>query len=139
MHRVRQSRSIGRGILFLPVALAFLTVSSSFAAEVHITKPFSGTTVNGGTVKHTKQGGKHVLTLSDDFKVPGSPDPHWQVVDSKGNVYRLEKLTIKGDKSDKVNKSITLHAYIPDIAKTQKWCAFAEVLLGEVPFDKSVK
>ncbi|MGH7409775.1 MAG: hypothetical protein ACREJ6_01760 [Candidatus Methylomirabilis sp.] len=80
-----------------------------------------------------------MLTLSDDFKVPGSPDPHWQVVDSKGNVYRLEKLNIKGDKSDKVNKSITLPAYIPDIAKVQMWCAFAEVLLGEAPFEKPVK
>ena len=25
-----------------------------------------------------------MLTLSEDFKVPDTPDPHWQVVDSKG-------------------------------------------------------
>ena len=139
MHRVRQARSIGRELLVLLLAVGLLTVTNSFAAEVHTSKPFSGKTVNGGTVKHTKQGGKHVLTLSDDFKVPGSPDPHWQVVDSKGNVYRLEKLSVKGDKSDKINKTITLPGYIGDIAKVQMWCAFAEVLLGEAPFDSPVK
>ena len=136
MHRIRQARSIGRALLCVLAAAAFLTVTSGFAAEVHTSKPFSGKTVNGWTVTHTKQGNKHVLTLSDDFKVPGSPDPHWQVVDSKGNVYRLEKLTIK---DDKVNKAITLPSYIRDVAKVQMWCAFAEVLLGEAPFDKPVK
>src|SRR3989441_4966258 len=30
------------------------------------------------------EGGQSVLTLSEDFKVPDTPDPHWQVVDSKG-------------------------------------------------------
>ncbi len=139
MHRVLNDQSTLMALLCSLVAMAFLTVSSGFAAEVHTSKPFSGMTVNGGTVTHTKQGGKHVLTLSDDFKVPGSPDPHWQVVDSKGNVYRLEKLTVKGDKSEKINKTITLPGYIGDIAKVQMWCAFAEVLLGEAPFDSPVK
>ena len=45
---------------------------------------FSGAKVNGGTVTHTMKDGKHVLTLSGDFQVPDTPDPHWQVVDSKG-------------------------------------------------------
>ncbi len=139
MHRIRQARSIGIALLFVLVGVTFLTITSSFAAEVHRSKPFAGTTVNGGTVAHTKQGGKHILTLSDDFKVPGSPDPHWQVVDSKGSVYRLEKLTVKSDKGDTVNKTIILPSYVRDVAKVQMWCAYAEVLLGEAPFDSPVK
>ena len=43
--------------------------------------------LNGGTVTHTKEGGKSILTLSDDFVDPKTPDPHWQLVDSKGRVY----------------------------------------------------
>ena len=41
--------------------------------------------------------GKNVLKLSADF-VPDTPDPHWQVVDSKGQVFLLQRLGIKGDK-----------------------------------------
>lgn len=68
--------------------------------------------------------------------MPDTPDPHWQIVDAKGRVYLLQKLSIKGDK---VNKTIALPAYIHDIAKVQIWCAFAETLLGEAPFDSPVK
>jgi len=67
--------------------------------------------------------------------VPGSPDPHWQVIDSKGNTYLLNRLTLK---DDKVNRSITLPAYIHDIAKVQMWCAWEEVILGEASFAKPV-
>jgi hypothetical protein len=123
------------------VAVAFLTATAGFAGDIHTSKPFAGKTVNGGTVTHAKKAGKHVLTLSDDFKVPGSPDPHWQVVDSKGNVYLLNRLTIKGEKEkeDKLNKTITLPGYVRDVAKVQMWCAWAEVLLGEAPFSSPVK
>src|SRR5438552_10388822 len=91
--------------------------------------------VNGGTVTHSKQGDKNVLTLSDDFKVPETPDPHWQVVDSKGNVYQLDRLQAK---NGKYNKSITLPTYVPDVVKVQIWCAFAETLLGEASFSSPV-
>ena len=64
-----------------------------------------GAKVNDGTVTHSVVNGKHVLALSADFKDPGTPDPHWQVVDSKGNVYLLQRIGIKGDK---VNTQITL-------------------------------
>jgi len=101
----------------------------------HTTKPFIGVKVNGGTATHTKVNGKDVLTLSDDFKVPDTPDPHWQVVDSKGEVYLLDRLQAK---NGKYNKSITLPAYVKDVAKVQIWCAFAETLLGEAPFDSPV-
>src|SRR5690349_10889739 len=51
----------------------------------HVTGTFSGAKVNGGAATHTIENGKSILTLSDDFKVPGTPAPHWQVVDSMGN------------------------------------------------------
>jgi hypothetical protein len=107
---------------------------SSFAEHnKHHSKPFSGVKVNGGIVTHSKQGNQSILTLSDDFKVPDTPAPHWQVVDTKGNVYLLQRLVIKGDK---FNKMITVPSYVRDIAKVQIWCAFAETLLGETTFDK---
>ena len=124
-------RRIGGLALGAIVALA----AASLAAQDHTSKPFAGAKVNGGTVTHTVKDGKHVLTLSPDFKVPDTPDPHWQVVDSKGRVYLLQRLGIKGDK---VNLAITLPPYIQDISKVQIYCAWAEALLGETTFDSKV-
>jgi hypothetical protein len=56
------------------------------------------------------------------------------VVDNDGRVYLLQKLTVKGLTGDKMNRSITLPAYIKSVAKVQFWCAYAEVLLGEASF-----
>jgi hypothetical protein len=112
--------------------IGLFAAGSAFAAAARTSKPFSGAKVNGGTVTQTMQGGRIVLTLSDDFVDPKTPDVHWQVVDSKGNVYLLQKLAIK---EDKVNKSITLPAYVKDVAKVQIWCAWAESLLGEAGFE----
>jgi hypothetical protein len=117
-------------------ALVMVAATTVFAASSHTSGKFTGAKVNGGTVTHTVVDGKNILTLSDDFKVPGTPDPHWQVVDSKGNAYLLQKLSIKGDK---INKSITVPAYVPDISKVQIWCAWAEVVLGEASFDQAVQ
>ena len=87
------------------------------------------------------EGNKNILTLSDDFKVPKAPDLHWQVVDSKGNAYLLQRLLVKGGtlKGDKLNKSITVPAYVPDISKVQIWCAYVEMSLGEAPFDQPIQ
>lgn len=110
------------------------------AATKQITTVFKGAKVNGGTVTHEHKDGRHVLTLSDDFKTPDTPAPHWQVVDSKGNVYLLNRLMVKGGLiGDKLNKTITLPTYIEDVAKVQIWCAWAEVLLGESAFETAVK
>ena len=136
MRNVRQVRSIRRVLLSSLAAIALLTATSGFAADTHTSKPFSGIKVNGGMVTHSKHSPHNVLTLSDDFKVPDTPAPHWQVVDSKGNVYLLQRLVIK---DDKFNRSITLPSYILDIAKVQIWCAWAETLLGEALFDSPVK
>jgi len=123
-----------RVVLLLAVVLAASTVVLAGMDE-HTTSVFSGVKVNGGTVTHTKDGMKNILTLSDDFKIPDTPAPHWQVVDSKGNVYLLQRLMIKGDKQ---NRSIVVPPYVKDIAKVQIWCAFAETLLGEASFPKPV-
>jgi hypothetical protein len=72
--------------------------TTSFAQDAHTTNQFHGVKVNGGTVTHSKQGDRDILTLSDDFKVPDVPDAHWQVIDSKGNVYTLERLQAKNGK-----------------------------------------
>ena len=117
------------------VALA-LTVSVA-SAQGQTSRPFSGAKVNSGTVTHMMKDGKHMLTLSDDFKVPDTPDPHWQVVDSKGNVFLLQRLGAKslgGIAKDRINMSITLPAYIRDVAKVQIYCAWAEANLGEAAF-----
>jgi hypothetical protein len=132
MARLRQLRSLRVALLSALVALA-LTVTSSFAADV--TTPFMGKAVNGSTVTHEVQGGKHILTVSRDFAVPDSPDPHWRVVDTKGNIYLLDRLKLK---DDKINRSITIPAHIQDISKVQMWCAWAEVVLGEASFTKPI-
>src|SRR5512145_139262 len=77
-------------------AIAVVLASSAFAAQPpQKSGPFAGPKANTGFVTITKQNGRIVLTLSDDFVVPDTPDPHWQVVDSKGNVYLLQRLDIK--------------------------------------------
>src|SRR5215475_76506 len=113
-----------------------IAVTSSMPQDSHKSGPFQGVKANTGYVTHTTENGNSVLTLSDDFKSPDTPDPHWQVVDSKGNVYLLQKLSIKGDK---MNRKITVPKYVPDIAKVQIWCAFAETNLGEAVFEHAVK
>ncbi len=121
---------------FLGIA-AFAMTASLALAQTHTSKPFSGAKVNAGTVTHSVKDGRNVLTLSDDFKVPDTPDPHWQVVDSKGNTYLLQRLNAKnlgGLAKDRLNMSITLPAYIKDVAKVQIYCAWAEAVLGETSF-----
>src|SRR5262245_60732802 len=132
MARLRSHRS--RVVAFVS-ALGLLGLSVTTALAADMTTPFTGKAVNGGTVTHEMQGGKHVLTVSSDFQVPGSPDPHWQVIDSKGNTFLLDRLKLK---DDKINRSITLPAYIQDIAKVQMWCAWAEVVLGEASFTQPI-
>jgi hypothetical protein len=128
--------SLKSGVVSVIMILTLLVGAAvSYAADSMTSQPFTGVKVNGGTVTLTKEGDKTVLTLSDDFVVPQTPDPHWQVVDSKGNVYLLQRLPVKGDK---INTSITVPSYVPDIAKVQIWCAYAESLLGEAPFASPV-
>ena len=112
-------------------AAVLMVAATSSAQSMHVSKVFSGAKVNAGTVTHSVQGGKQVLTLSAEFKTPDTPDPHWQVVDSKGTTYLLQRLAIKGDK---MNLSITLPDFVKDVAKVQIYCAWAEAVLGEAAF-----
>ncbi len=123
-------------IILTSLAALAIAATSILAGEGHKSGPFQGAKANTGFVTHTTEGGNSVLTLSDDFKAPDAPDPHWQVVDSSGNTYLLQKLSIKGGK---MNRKITVPKYVPDIAKVQFWCAFAEVNLGEAAFEQPVK
>ena len=123
------------GFLSMIAVTGLFVASNGFAAEAHSTAKFEGVKANSGTATHSRSGNNDTLTWSDDFKIPEAPAPHWQVVDTKGNVFLLQRLTIKGDKQ---NRTITLPAYIHDVAKVQVWCAYAEVLLGEAPFAKSI-
>lgn len=131
--------AIGRHGITRLVGLMLLGMTLSFAPAAYAgetSTEFSGHHVNSGTATHDVIAGKHVLTLSKDFpKKVDAPDPHWQVVDSRGMVYLLDRLNVK---DDTVKTSITLPAYIPDIAKVQFWCAFVEVVLGEASFARPV-
>ena len=125
-------------VVSMLVAVALVVAAlgvGSLAVADETTKPFAGKAVNGGTVSLSKQAGRTTLTLSSDFQVPGSPDPHWQVVDSKGTSYLLDRLKLK---DDRINTRIVVPAYVPDIAKVQMYCAWAEVVLGEAPFSQPI-
>lgn len=113
-----------------------LDMTGGSMGDAHVSTRFAGVKANTGTVTHSIVNGKSTLTLSDDFKVPDAPAPHWQVVDSRGNTYLLERLVIKGDK---FHKSIEVPAYVPDVKKVQIWCAWAEALLGEAEFENAVQ
>jgi hypothetical protein len=121
----------------IAVSAALLVALSSqvSAQQIATSKRFSGAKVNDGTVTMTKQNGQAVLKLSPDFKVPDTPDPHWQIIDARGTVYLLQRLPIK---DGKVNTEITVPAYIKDIAKVQIYCAWAEVVLGETSFEQTL-
>ncbi len=118
------------------VAALVATASLSLADHIeHKTGTFEGAKANKGYATHATLDGKSILKVSDDFVIPDTPAPSWQVVDSKGNSYLLNQFRIKGG----TNREIMLPAYICDIAKVQVWCSFAEVLLGEAKFEKPVK
>jgi hypothetical protein len=92
----QEHRTIRRTIYTGFFSCVVLAMTASLAlAQNHTSSAFLGAKVNGGTVTHSTKDGKDVLTLSADFKVPDTPDPHWQVVDSRGNTYLLQRLGAK--------------------------------------------
>ena len=128
-------------IQFLLRALLLMTTLfavSAFAQDMHTSSQFQGPKANKGTVTHSTKDGKSVLTLSDDFVVPDTPDPHWQLVDSEGKVYLADKLKKKA-LGDKYQKEIVVPSYVKSVAKVQIWCAWAETNLGEASFSSPVK
>ena len=123
-----------RGMLTTTVLFAVAAV----AQDAHTTGPFQGPKANKGHVSHSTRDGKSVLTLSDDFVVPDTPDPHWRVVDSEGNVYDLDKLKKKAFVGDKYQKEIVVPSYVKNVSKVIIWCAWAEANLGEASFSSPV-
>jgi hypothetical protein len=128
-------RGIAKAFTLL-AALVAVTTAAAQPIKTFTSKPFAGVKANTGNVMATVEDGKITLRVSDDFIIPDTPAPSWQVVDAKGNVYLLNQLKIKGDKT---NRQITLPSYIKDVAKVQIWCSWAEALLGEAGFDTIVK
>ena len=124
-----------RGVLMTTMLFAV----SAVAQDAHTTGQFQGPKANKGHVTHSTRDGKSVLTLSDDFVVPDTPDPHWQVVDSDGQVYQLDKLKKKAFLGDKYQKEIVLPAYVKNVSKVIIWCAWAEANLGEASFSSPVQ
>src|SRR5262245_13759454 len=131
MFRFTKMRPVSLIALALVVAAAW-----SMSLAVETTSRFQGPKANTGTATFVVEGGKRMLMLSDDFVVPDTPDPHWQVVDSMGMTHLLARIPIKGNK---INRKVEVPDHVPDIAKVQIWCAFAEVVLGEASFAKPVK
>lgn len=128
-------RSFMLGLCSMVAVVGLVYAANGFAADAHTTAKFEGVKANSGTATHGRSGNNDTLTWSDEFKIPDTPAPHWQVVDTKGNVYLLNRLAIKGDKQ---NRTITIPSYVHDVAKVQIWCAFAEALLGEASFPKPI-
>jgi len=111
-----------------------LTAAAGYGATTYTSKKFEGAKANTGTVTAVVDHGKITLTVSPDFVIPDTPAPSWQIADEKGDVYLLQQFKIKGG----TNRSIVLPSYIHSIAKVQVWCSFAEALLGETSFDKTI-
>ena len=111
---------------------------SAVAQDMHNTGQFQGPKANKGHVTHSTRDGKSVLTLSDDFVVPDTPDPHWQLVDSDGKVYLVDKLKKKALIGDKYQKEIVVPSYVKNVSKVVIWCAWAEANLGEASFSSPV-
>ncbi len=124
--------------LLVTVVGAGISQAATDDMASHTSSQFQGPKANKGTVTHSVKGGKSVLTLSDDFVVPDTPDPHWQVVDGDGNVYLLDKLKTKAFVGSNYKKEIVLPGYVKNVKKVQIWCAFAEVNLGEATFSSPV-
>jgi hypothetical protein len=136
---MKMSRILKVMFVALVASALGLGASSAFAQSgTHTSSQFQGPKANKGTVTHSIKDGKSILTLSDDFVVPDTPDPHWQVVDSDGNVYQLDKLKTKAFIGSNYKKEIVLPSYVKNVAKVQIWCAFAEVNLGEASFSSPV-
>src|SRR5882724_12425784 len=129
-------------VMFAALVVTVLGVSASNVAAQsgsHTSSQFQGPKANKGHVTHSIRDGKSVLTLSNDFVVPDTPDPHWQLVDSDGNLYLVDKLKTKAFIGDKYKKEIVVPSYVKNVSKVVIWCAYAEVNLGEASFSSPVK
>ena len=84
------------------------------------------------TLFSLKPGGRHGVPASE------SRDPIGFLVAGLNRLAQSDLLDRVKLKDDKINRSITLPAYVPDVATVQFWCAFVEVVLGEASFTKPI-
>ena len=105
---------------------------------MHTSSQFQGPKANKGTVTRSVRNGKNVLTLSDDFVVPDTPDPHWRVVRSERQGLPTRQTEEEGLLGDKYQKEIVLPSYVKNVSKVIIWCAWAEANLGEASFSSPV-
>lgn len=127
--------TVGGGVALGPTGSSERPVTMMTQGQPR-TSGFKGAKANTGYAMFAREGGRAILMVSDDFVVPDTPDPHWQVVDSRGRTHLLQRFNIK---DDRVNRRIELPSYVSDVAKVQVWCAWAEALLGEAEFDSPVR
>jgi hypothetical protein len=124
--------SLGEATFARPAMLNHVDVlTNGIDGKTHRSGPFMGDKAKTGFVTHSQSAASNILTLSDDFQVPGTPDPHWRIVDSRGYRFLLQRLPVRGGK---VNREITLPTYVGEVKTVQIWCAFAEAKLGEASF-----
>ena len=84
------------GFLSMIAATGLFGASNGFATEAHTTSNSKGVTATA---------------VSDEVKIPETPAPRIQVMDSKGNVYVLVPLKMKDGKACEE----PLHSYMPRI------------------------
>jgi hypothetical protein len=118
--------------LALTTLIAATVSLAANAPNANITTKFEGPKANTGTATFYNEGGKNMLKVSADFKVPDTPAPTWRVVDSKGNVYTLDAFKIKDGNGEK--RQVVVPTYVHDVVSVQVYCAWAQVLLGEAKF-----
>ena len=103
---MRATNVFKMGLLSMVAAAGLFVASNGLAADAHSTTKFEGVKANSGMATHGRSGNNDTLTWSEEFKIPDTPAPHWQVVDSKGNVYLLNRLKIKGACSAEKKKTV---------------------------------
>lgn len=133
-------KSITRIVSLFTLGAVMIAASSTLIAKSEgeqRTNQFAGPKANTGMAVFFHEGGKAMLKVTDDFKVPDTPAPTWRVVDSKGNIYTLDAFKIKDGNNEK--RQISVPSYIHDVAKVQVYCAWAQVLLGEASFASPAK
>ena len=87
------------GLLSMVAAAGLFGASNGFPADGHTTSNFEGVTANPGVTTQAREATGDTRAASDDVKIPETPAPRWQVVDSKGNVYLLTPLQTKDGKA----------------------------------------
>ena len=83
--------------LSMIAAIGLFGASHGFADAGHTTPNFEGVTANTGVKAQALEATEDTRVVSADVKIPETPAPRDQVVDSDGNIYRLIPLQTQRD------------------------------------------